>query len=309
MKRWRHVALVLGMLAVCAVPACARAARPPESKAPAAPPPTLAPAQAERLRTLGYVADAAGGAAPQAASAPGRPAGRAPLAAMAAARKLIRSAQLTVEVPRYAEAARAVARIAEEHGGYVADSRASRNEQDKQRGTISIRVPAERFAPAFEALKALGRVRTESVGTQDVTKAYVELETRLRVKRETEARLREILRTRAAKLSEVLEAERELARLIEEIEQMEGERRYYDQQVALSTITLELYEPQAMVEAGWFDPARQALRGSLQVLSTSVAAIICALAFLAPWLLVLWVVWRIVRAVRGRRRAAASKAE
>ena len=42
----------------------------------------------------------------------------------------------------------------------------------------------------------------------------------------------------------MLEAERELARVTEEIEQAEGERRFYDQQVALSTlIAVTLQEP------------------------------------------------------------------
>jgi hypothetical protein len=229
------------------------------------------------------------------------------LQSMVASRKLIRTGQITVEVQSYEDAAREVARLAESLGGYLAESQASRGHQDRRAGTLTIRIPAERFAQAFETLKRLGKVQTENVGTQDVTKAYTDLETRLRVKRDTAERLREILKTRAAKLSEILEAERELARVTEEIEQMEGERRFYDQQVALSTITATLQEPDSVVKAGVFSPVGQAVRDSLEVLATSLAGLIYALVFVAPWLVVAFVTWRIVKAIRARRRAQPAK--
>src|SRR5262245_40361519 len=176
----------------------------------------------------------------------------AALQAMAAVRKLIRTASLQIEVARYEEAARAAERIAEAHGGYLADTQASRGDQDRRQGSLSLRVPAERFSDALAQLKALGNVQSETVKTDDVSKAYADLETRLRVKRDTADRLREILRTRTAALTDLLEAERELARITEQIEQMEGERRFYDQQAALSTLNLALYEPQALVKPGVF---------------------------------------------------------
>ncbi|HEV8253158.1 MAG TPA: DUF4349 domain-containing protein [Vicinamibacteria bacterium] len=260
---------------------------------PAAPPATLAPfieAKAARSQAV------AGGA--EAAEPPSA-------AAQYAARKLIRTGQMTLEVASFEQAAARVAAIAESYGGYLAESQASRGAQDRQQGSITLRVPAERFGAAFAALKGLGKVQMENVSTQDITKAYADLETRLSVKRDTAERLREILRGRAARLSDVLEAERELARVTEEIERMEGERRYYDQQVALSTITVALHELQAVVGPSAFAPLRQALRESLEVLSTSMAAMVYVTAFLAPWVAVVLLVWASVRAVRRRRAARA----
>lgn len=63
-----------------------------------------------------------------------------------------------------------------------------------------------------------------------------------------------------------------------------------------------------MVKPGVFSPIGQALRDSLEVLATSVAGLIYALAFVTPWLVALYVVWRIIRAVRARKRAAVAKA-
>jgi hypothetical protein len=245
-------------------------------------------------------------AAPAAAGAQGAPVQPAGLEAMAASRKLIRTGQMTLVVTDFVKASAEVKRIAEVSGGYLAEAQSQRGAQDRRHGSLTIRVDAARFDDAVAALRALGDVRSENVGTQDVTKAYTDLETRLRVKRETAERLREILRTRTAKLAEVLEAERELARVTEETEQMEGERRFYDQQVALSTLTVTLQEPSAIVEAGVFAPLSEALRDSLRILAGSLAAIVYAVVFLAPWLLLAWIAWKLVRRARARRAAAIS---
>jgi hypothetical protein len=223
------------------------------------------------------------------------------LDSMAAARKLIRTGLLELEVADYAEAAQKATRLVESRGGYVADSRVDRSPNDRRHGRMTLRIPAERYAPTFEELKTLGKARAESSSAQDVTKAYTDLETRLRVKRETADRLRVILKTNAARLSDILETERELARVTEEIERLEGERRYYDQQIALSTISLTLSEPDAIVRSGILDPVRKALRGSLQLLSVSIAFLIAAVVVLAPWVLALLVVIWLVRRIRARR--------
>jgi hypothetical protein len=261
-------------------------------------------AQQEAVRALGYTAPAS--AVPAEKRAPGAPAQPASLEAMAAARKLIRTGQMTLVVESFTKAADEVKRIAEANGGYLADAQTQRGAEDRRHGSITLRVAAERFDGAVAALRALGDVRTENVTAQDVTKAYADLETRLRVKRETADRLRDILRTRTADLADVLTAERELARVTEEIEQMEGERRFYDQQVGLSTLVVTLQEPAAVVEASVFAPVKGALGDSLRVLSTSVAAVLYLAVFLAPWLVIAWLGWKLFRRFRPRKAPAAA---
>jgi hypothetical protein len=280
-------------------------ATPPMAQRQAAPA-AMAPEAAENLRSLGYVSQQSGGGRAPAAPGAQKPPAPSGLAAMAAARKLIRTGQMTLTVDSYAKAADEVKRIAEANGGYLADANAQRGEANRQHGTLTIRVEASAFDAAVVSLRGLGTVRAETVSTQDVSKAYTDLETRLRVKRETADRLREILRTKTATLNDLLTAERELARVTEEIEQAEGERRFYDQQVALSTLTVALQEPSALVEAGVFAPLGEALGASLKVLATSLAGLVYLTVFLAPWLLVAYVVFLIARRVWRRRKAAAA---
>jgi len=223
------------------------------------------------------------------------------LAAGFAAQRLVRTASLTLEVGRYDEAARKAEAIAIAQGGYLADASAAREAGDRERGTLTLRVQADRFAEALRALEALGKVESASVQTQDIGREYLDLETRLATRRDTEVRLREILRTQTARLSDVLAAEKELSRVIEEREVLEGQRRFYDRQMALSTFTVEIHEPATFLREGAFSPLGEALRRVLPLLSASVAALLYAVAAALPWALVGFLIWRLRRRFSARR--------
>ncbi len=231
------------------------------------------------------------------------------LEAVYAERKLIRTGTLAIEVEAYAVAADRAVAVAAAHGGYLADARATREPGDRRRGTLTLRVEARSFDAAFAELKALGQVQSATVETQDVTRAYADLEVRLSVKRDAQARLREILRTRTGSLSDLVEAERELSRLVEEAERLEGERRYFDHQVALSTITLDLFEPAAFFRDNAVSPLTKALREALPLLARSSAVMLYALAAALPWGIAALVVWRIRRRTRVRRLIRVAGAE
>jgi Domain of unknown function (DUF4349) len=223
------------------------------------------------------------------------------LAAMFEAHRLVRTAALSVEVASYPEAAEKAAEIARSHGGYLADSRVARDSGGRQRGTLTVRVPAGRFDAAFRELKGLGRVAAASVETRDLTKEYADLSARLSAKRDARQRLTDILRTRTADLAELVSVEKELSRLIEEIEQLEGQRIYFERQAALSTIVVDLAEPEAFLRGGALAPLSKALRDALPLLAGSAAAMVYAAAAALPWAIASLVIWRLRRRTTSRR--------
>lgn len=274
-----------------------------------APPPARLQAEpSSQLSALGYTSGSAeqkaprGFAAPQSVPAPtsAPSAEPRPGPAVTDALKLIRTGSLEIEVADFAAAVDEAARIATSLGGYVSDRQSTDEGAGRRRGQITLRIPSARFDGAIGGLRKLGRVRGEGVQTQDVTRAYADLETRLRVKRETVARLREILIRQTGKVSEVLAVEREIARVVEEIERAEGERRYFDNQIGLSTLTLSLFEPAAIVTPGALDPIVSALRQSVGLMSESIGELIALFAAGLPWLVALYLGWRLIR---WRRRA------
>lgn len=215
------------------------------------------------------------------------------------AQKLIRTATLRIEVKDVPRAARIADSLATQRGAVIAENHLTQDTQERHEARLVIRVPADRFAETLTALAHLGEVRDEVVNTQDITREYTDLATRLAVKEQAVARLRTLLAGRTAKLSDVLDVERELTRTITELEQMKGEQRYYDQQIALSTITVALYDraPSRITQVTL--PVTEAFGSSLEILGRSLAAMVNIFAVVLPWaLLALVVKWAI-----GQRRA------
>jgi anti-sigma factor RsiW len=158
--------------------------------------------------------------------------------------RVIRTATLHL-VPKDFDAARAaVDRIVANAGGYLGTMNATGTRPSPRTLTATVNVPAARLDETIAALRALGEVVQESQNASDVTEQLVDLEARLANSRNTERRMNELLRTRTGKLSEVLEAEREVTRIREEIERLDAQRKSLDDRVAYSAISVQLDEIQ-----------------------------------------------------------------
>lgn len=282
-------------LLVLATAACGRADR---SQGVAAEAPAPPAEETERLASLGYVAARAPAATPASmpslSSAPSIPSRR------------IQTASLRVEVADLEGAQGRLASLVATLGGYVQDSRTT-GEEGHRISSLVLRIPAERFDDAVEAAEGLGKVLEAGTQTEDVSQAYADLEMRLRVKRGVEARLRDILEHRTGKLADVLEVERELARVVEEIEGMEAALASYDRQIAWSTIKADLHEAAPIVQAGFLGGVREAFRKGLATLATAATGAVYFVTFLVPWLVLASLGFFLVLRVRGRSPRATAR--
>lgn len=155
---------------------------------------------------------------------------------------VIRTATLVV-VAKDFDAARSVfERQLRQHGGYVAQLSISGQGGSTRALTATLRVPADRMDALFAELKKIGRVEGEGQMGEEVTQQYVDLVARLKNARVTEQRLAQILAQRTGKVADVLEVEREIARVRGEIEQMEAQRKTMENQVAFASVRFELRE-------------------------------------------------------------------
>jgi glycine cleavage system regulatory protein len=157
-------------------------------------------------------------------------------------RKIIRNADLHLEVDAYDAAYTKVAEIVQAEKGFVAGANTQRLANGKMRATVTVRIPPERFEAALARFRELGTVRNQSITTQDVTKAYLDLEARLSSKQALVDRLKKILAEAKGTVKELMEVEVQMGRTIEEIESIKGELKYYDNLVGLSTIILHISE-------------------------------------------------------------------
>src|SRR2546428_420241 len=149
-----------------------------------------------------------------------------------------RRAPRTLHLPRWIASRRT--RIAEVAGGFIADSSYAAAGSMPE-GTFVLRVPAPRFADVLSQVASLGHVQQRRISGQDVTEEYVDLQARIRNLERYEQRLLAFV-DRAAKVSDLLAIEQELARVRGEIEMLTGRARHLDRQLDLASIHVSAHE-------------------------------------------------------------------
>ncbi len=183
------------------------------------------------------------GAVPAPAAPSPTPSFRAVTNLEAAQRQIIAQANVSLEVTAVQSAVGQVQAIAQSLGGYV-EQLTSSGVEENQYATITLRLPQSEFYNALDRLRALGKVKSESLGSQDVTEQFIDLEARLRSALQEEQSLLALL-GRAQQISDVLTIERELARVRSDIERYQGQLNFMKRRVDLATITVSLYPPDA----------------------------------------------------------------
>jgi anti-sigma factor RsiW len=157
-------------------------------------------------------------------------------------RKLIRNAEVELEIVSFDDAVQKITALANEERGYVATSSSEKQANGKLKGEIVVKVLPENLDHFLQKVRALGDLKNQTLGTEDVTKAYFDTDARLKNARVMEQRLIEMLKTKTGKVADLLQVEKELGRVREEIEKMQGELKYWDSQVQFATVTISLSE-------------------------------------------------------------------
>jgi len=229
-------------------------------------------------------------------------------------RKIIKTAEITIEVKSFEDSLTKVREIMKEmapgeQDGFIADSSSSKSETGATTGTVIIRISPNKFDLLVDKLMAVGDVKYQRIAGEDVTKEYYDLQARLTSKQEMEKRLIQLLATRTNSVSDLLEVERELGRVREEIESIQGTLRYYDDMVGMSTVNLTIQEPESVVSGagGFWGPIKQAVTRSFEVFGKSIAAMIIFVMGVLPWAAVGYIVFLIVRKIIRKRRARAQQ--
>lgn len=159
-----------------------------------------------------------------------------------AERKVIRSGDMTFEVDSFDSTVTTLTKIVNEEGGFVATTDSDKLANGKVKGTIVLRVPPDRLDTLVLKLRGVGDLKSQKINAQDITKQYTDLQSELRAARAMEDRLLEIIKTGKGEVKDLLEAEKQLGVWREKIEQVEGEIRYDDNLVSLSTLSVTLIE-------------------------------------------------------------------
>src|SRR5438552_2406632 len=177
-----------------------------------------------------------------AAAAPAQPETSQTAVAVLGNRKLIRNASAELETVGFDAAVQKITAFANEDRGYVATTSSEKQENGKLKGQVVVKVLPESLDRFLQKVRGLGELKNQTLGTEDVTKAYFDTDARLKNAHGMEQRLIDMLKTKTGKVSDLLQVEKELGRVREEIEKMQGELKYWDSQVQFATVTISLAE-------------------------------------------------------------------
>lgn len=156
--------------------------------------------------------------------------------------KLIRTADVRFQVEDLEKSSEIIDQLVKQHGSYISTANMSSTNTEAN-NTISVRVPNNEFDGLLkDVCKQSIYMQRKNVSVQDVTEEYVDIEARLKTKKEVEARYIEILKSKTKTVEDVLKAEEQIRIIREEIEAREGRLNYLKNQVSYSTITVQVYQ-------------------------------------------------------------------
>lgn len=236
-------------------------------------------------------------------------------------RLVIKNATMTIVVPNPASTMDVVVKMAESMGGFVVTSNlykvTTENGIEVPRGTITVRVPAEKLNEALETIKSQVKdrakdVKSEVISGQDVTKEYTDLKSRLTNLQNAEKQLQQIM-DEATKTEDVLNVYNQLVSVTEQIEVIKGQMKYYEESAALSAISLDIAAESSItppLSIGGWEPggvARDAIQALINFGKGLGNVLIYFSLFCLPIIIVLGVpVYFIIRGLvrwNSRRRA------
>lgn len=155
--------------------------------------------------------------------------------------KIIKTGYFTFETASVSDTYNQVKKSVETQKGYIQNDQSTKS-YDRLTRTLTIRIPNTGFQPVIDSLSKKVEVFDEQrVELEDVTEEFYDIEARTKAKKELETRYLQLL-SKAGNIKDMLEIERQLATIREEIEAQEGRLKYLQNRVSYSTINLTFYE-------------------------------------------------------------------
>jgi hypothetical protein len=212
------------------------------------------------------------------------------------------SVTIAVEAGTFDRSFARVVRIAADLGGNVISSTTDTTDGGDASGSITVRVPVERYEQLLVGVADIGEIRSRDIRAQDVTGEYTDLESRLRHLQAQERFYLELLAD-VESIADAISLRQQLDGLQSDIEQVKGRLQLLDARTSFSVLTVQLFEPDAPPgEIGPPPAGRPSLAewwaSAQDALVNVVGAMLVAAFFVGPLLvpvLLAWMAWRSLR--------------
>jgi hypothetical protein len=156
-------------------------------------------------------------------------------------RKIIREGEITFQTSDVDETKSLIIKTTQELNGYITKENANEY-ADRIEQKLIIRVPADKFDLLLSKIsESAKKIDSKNIDALDVTEEYIDVEARLKTKKDLEIRYRELLK-QAKSVEEIMSIEKESGQLRADIESVEGRLRYLKDRVSFSSLTATYYQ-------------------------------------------------------------------
>jgi hypothetical protein len=225
-------------------------------------------------------------------------------------RKIIYTGRVELIVDNFDTAEAGLQELLNQQKGYISSAEVTGQPGEPRFGTWTLRIPTENFEAFLTGVKELGELRKQSRDTEDVTDRYHDTRAEMTNLEAREQALRQLYKEKIAgsKLTDLLEVDRELNNVRTQINVRKGQLQRWDKLIEYATIILTLrdrrgYIPPMSPDFG--TSIGRTFHGSIELLVSAGKALVLAAVALAPWLVVLGVVFFMglvpVRAFRRKK--------
>jgi hypothetical protein len=208
-------------------------------------------------------------------------------------KKIIRESYLTFETSDMEKTYQNIANYIQISNGYIQSDQSNKNYNRINR-TIVARIPSTNFQKVIDSIsKDVLYFDTKNITATDITEEFIDITARLKAKRALENRYLELL-NKAKNVKEILEIEKELSVIREEIESREGRLKYLENRVDYSTITIQFYKVSTNkgISISYGTKMWNAIKGGFNSLSIFFLGLLSIWPFLIFILLVLIIIRR-----------------
>lgn len=178
--------------------------------------------------------------------------------AVAPDRKITKEATISFETGDYKKTSSAIKDLITKYLGQINTESVNIKENKDLEANFAIRIPAKSFDLFLSDLESVeGKIVNKDIKIQDITAEYIDVEARLKSKKELEARYIQLL-AKATKISEMLEIEKQLNDQRTEIESIEGRFKFMQHEVANNLLLINILETKKAT-SGFFGKAFNAI--------------------------------------------------
>ena len=220
--------------------------------------------------------------------------------------KIIKDGSMTVKSRNISDSKKRIDQLLKKLNAYYESEDLQNNEQSVAYN-LKIRIPSASFEQLIAALEnGEDKIEAKNLQARDVTEEYVDIETRLTTKRQYLQRYKQLL-AKAATVKDILAIEENIRTLEEEIDSQQGRLKYLADQVAFSTLNINLYQEKeylAQPKSGFLTRTKVALNNGWQ----SIVDFVLWMLSIWPYLIILFISYlTIKRIIKIRRQRIKSK--